>query len=119
MNVHFFLLYVLIATTKQHQYAYVLHNEMSHHDVFQWISSVPSNTFLLHITFPKILANLDSASQSASTTDSITVAICASPLSRPSRLLLYRSRHERHTNTYRLYHRTRPSLSVESQTPSF
>src|SRR5699024_11755436 len=112
LNVHFFLLYVLIATTKQHQYAYVLHNEMSHHDVFQWSSSVPPNIFLLHIRFHKILENLDSAIQSYLKTDSMTVAICAFPVVRPSKHLLFLSLRERHNNIYPLYHQTRPSLHV-------
>src|SRR5699024_12239623 len=88
MNVHFFLLYVLIATTKQHQYAYVLHNEMSHHDVFQGSSSVPPNIFLLHIRFHKILENLDSAIQSYFKTDSMAVSMCAFAYVRFSEYLL-------------------------------
>src|SRR5699024_9292498 len=112
MNVHFFLLYVLIATTKQHQYAYVLHNEMSHHDVFQWSSSVPPNIFLLHIPFLKILENLDSAIQSYLKTDSMTVAICDFTFVHTSKHLLFLSQRERYNNIYSLYHQTKPSQHV-------
>src|SRR5699024_11014361 len=104
--------YVLIATTKQHQYAYVLHTEMSHHDVFQWRSSVPPNIFLLHIPFHKILENLDSAIQSYLMSDSMTVAMSAFLVVLHSHHLLYLLLRERHNNIYPLYHQTRPSLHV-------